>query len=190
MILGISSPENTYLMATYNHYGFSGLTHEDLLLPENSPFLWHPDFSGGVLAIAKDPRLKWVISTLKFDIPQLSLTAIYNDFLIPLKRRLEELGLQINGDYLQDYIFMMKDGMIAQIDPHGVIDIERNFFTGKDYRGLSLVKHDQIHEANPLNKLKKIVTIHESYTHKRLFPISVIEKNSPKTIFHSELLEF
>mgnify|MGYP000282243053 CR=1 FL=1 len=182
MILGISSPENTYLTATFNHYGFSGLTHKDLLLPENSPFLWHPNLSGGVLAIAKDPRLKWVISTLKFDLPQLTLTAIYNDFLVPLKNRLEELGLQIEGDYLQDYIFMMKDGIMAQIDPHGVIDIDRALFSSKETRGLSLVRHDLIKDIDPITQLKKIVVIHETYTHKKLFPMSLVEMSDLRRI--------
>lgn len=170
MILGIQDNDDTIIAASFNHYDFVGLTDTDLLSPENSPFLWHPSFANGVMAIADSSRFKGIIQSLNLPAIEMTYASLYQKFLVPLKKELVRLGLEEEHKYLQDDIFLMRDGLLAQIDSFGVIEINRDVVMTDGQRGITLDSLENHKQSSLLTKIDAVMQAQSRYIHRLTTP--------------------
>lgn len=174
MILGIRDNEDTIIAASFNHYDYVGLTDIDLLAPENSPFLWHPSFANGVMAIADSSRFKGIIQSLDFPAIEMTYASLYQNLLVPLKKELVRLGLEEEHKYLQDDIFLMSDGLLAQIDSFGVIEINQDVVMTDGQRGITLDSLEIHQQASPLSKIDAVMQAQNRYIHRQTCPFTYV----------------
>ena len=181
MILGIRSDDGVILAASFNHYRATGLSDADLASFENSPFVIHPQFPKGIIAVSDRFQLKYAIETLKLK-QTLDLTQrdSVTEFVETLSESLYHDKVSSKLMDFEDSILLAQGEHLISVDRSGIIEVPPVAAYGYRIKSCVISALELTTATDSLEKIRYVFETVEKFTNQKHFPVLIVDTKDPK----------